>query len=127
MKHILRILVIVWIVVIIVAYSKKSEEKNIRLNEAAQRYANYEYDDIKITEIKVENDHIIGVIQNISDDEIKYLSIQIDTYDQDNNKLESLYGDSIENLNNGETWKFKIYVYNDEASKFNLSIKDLVK
>jgi len=65
---------------------------------------------------------IEGIVVNNNNKNYKYLQVEVQCYDKNNNKLQTT-GDIISELNSNENWKFKIYVDND-TYRYNISIKE---
>ena len=65
---------------------------------------------------------IEGIVVNNYNKNYKYLQVEVQCYDKNNNKLQTT-GDIISELNSNENWKFKIYVDND-TYRYNISIKE---
>lgn len=95
------------------------QTNNIKNNTNTQKQGLY------IKEHYIKNDFsktIEGIVVNNTNNNYKYLQVEVECYDKDNNKLQTT-SDIISELKSNENWKFKIYV-NSETYKYNIHIKE---
>lgn len=95
------------------------QTNNIKNNTNIQKQGLY------IKEHYIKNDFsktIEGIVVNNTNNNYKYLQVEVECYDKDNNKLQTT-SDIISELKSNENWKFKIYV-NSETYKYNIHIKE---
>lgn len=99
------------------------EDNNITQTNTIKNNTNTQKQGLYIKEHYIKNDFsktIEGIVVNNTNNNYKYLQVEVDCYDKDNNKLQTT-SDIISELKSKENWKFKIFV-NSDTYKYNIRI-----
>lgn len=124
------LLCIIFIIKVIFSNSKttKTSTNNLEVNTIINNITAEKKEEKKglyIKEHYIKNDFtktIEGIVVNNTNNNYKYVTVEVQCYDINNNKIQTS-SDIISNLNANETWKFKIYI-NNETYKYNISVKE---
>lgn len=124
------LLCIIFVIKVIFSNNKttKTSTNNLEVNTIINNIKTEKKEEKKglyIKEHYIKNDFmktIEGIVVNNTDNNYKYVTVEVQCYDINNNKIETS-SDIILNLNANETWKFKIYV-KSETYKYNISVKE---
>jgi len=124
---IIIILIIIFIIKTTISDNKQIENNVIKNTQKSNNTIkqNTEKQGLYIKEHYMRNEFsktIEGIVVNNNNKNYKYLQVEVQCYDKNNNKLQTT-GDIISELNSNENWKFKIYVDND-TYRYNISIKE---
>lgn len=92
-----------------------------------------EYKGLQITEHELVNEgdeyfddmRINGIVENTRDESLDYVEVRARVYDSDGNQLDS-YFDNTTDLQAGGSWKFSVYILDEEAEigDYDIQVKD---
>lgn len=77
----------------------------------------------KVTDVQFQKEqyatYVVGTVINTKNKKLSYLQVEINLYDQSGAQVGSALA-NINNLEPGGTWKFKAYVFQQEATDFKI-------